>query len=161
MIARKEATLHTEGPLPAVVGDPERVTQLLSNLVANGLKYNNDPAARIVIGEVRGARAEGGEGDFVTLYVRDNGIGIDPEYHEQVFQLFRRLHHRDEYEGTGAGLAICQKIVEAHGGRIWLESSPGRGTTFYFTLPRSAEAVAGTTLGPAAAQGAPAGLGRR
>jgi PAS domain S-box-containing protein len=165
LIQRKEAVVRADDSLaecPAVTGDPPRLMQLLANLVGNGLKYNANQRPEVVIGYRPAPPAEAkANGRLVTLFVRDNGIGIDPQYHEQIFQLFRRLHHRDEYEGTGAGLAICQKIVEAHGGRIWLESSPGRGTTFYFTLPRSAEAVAGTTLGPAAAQGAPAGLGRR
>ncbi|MCI0458658.1 MAG: ATP-binding protein [Gemmataceae bacterium] len=150
MVTRREATIHTEGSLPVVLGDPERVTQLLSNLVANGLKYNHNPCPRVVIGEAgardegRGAREEGRGGvpsslapGFVTLYVRDNGIGIDPEHHQQIFGIFRRLHQRDQYEGTGAGLAICQKIVEAHLGEIWVESQPGQGATFYFTLPRA------------------------
>jgi PAS domain S-box-containing protein len=132
LIQRKEAVVRTEGTLPAVAGDPERVMQLLANLIGNGLKYNQSPHPEVVIGQAMGTSDVPGQ---VTLFVRDNGIGIEARFHEQVFRIFRRLHHREEYDGTGAGLAICKKIVEAHGGRIWVESEPGRGSTFFFTLP--------------------------
>ncbi len=151
LIGRKQAVVRVEEPLPAVVGDPERVMQLLANLVSNGLKYNQSARPEVVIGAVPGQESR--EDRFVTLFVRDNGIGIDPSYHEQVFRIFRRLHHRDDVEGTGAGLAICKRIVEAHGGRIWIESQVGRGATFLFTLPRHlapAERKPEVPRGPAA-----------
>jgi PAS domain S-box-containing protein len=131
LIQRKGGVVRVEGPLPGVGGDPERVIQLLSNLIGNGLKYNASPRPEVVIGRADEADSPG----MARLYVRDNGIGIDPQHHEQIFRVFRRLHRRDEYEGTGAGLAICKKIVEAHGGRIQVESRPGQGATFFFTLP--------------------------
>jgi PAS domain S-box-containing protein len=138
LIQRKEAVVRIEGTLPAVAGDPERVMQLLANLIGNGLKYNQSALPEVVIGQSMGTSDLPGQ---VTLYVRDNGIGIEPRFHEQVFRIFRRLHHREEYDGTGAGLAISKKIVEAHGGRIWVESEPGRGSTFFFTLPAQAPAA--------------------
>jgi light-regulated signal transduction histidine kinase (bacteriophytochrome) len=131
LIHRKGAQVRIEGVLPQVVGDRERIAQLIANLVGNGLKYNQTSPPVVVIGAVDGT----GSSSASTIYVRDNGIGIAPQYHEQIFRLFRRLHRREEYEGNGAGLAICKKIVEAHGGRIWVESEAGRGATFYFTLP--------------------------
>jgi PAS domain S-box-containing protein len=156
LIQRKQAAVRVAGPLPPVAGDPERVMQLLANLFANALKYNPGGRPEAVLGAVGsgewGVGSEKPEGEaaashsplptpysplpFATLYVRDNGAGIDPQYHEQIFRMFRRLHRGDEVEGTGAGLAICKKIVEAHGGRIWVESAAGRGATFYFTLPQ-------------------------
>lgn len=132
MIQRKNAMVQTEGALPTVVGDMERVSQLLANLVANGLKYNTQPRPRVVVGEI----ANPEQPEFVTLFVRDNGIGIDAKYHKEIFGVFRRLHRKEEYEGTGAGLAICKKIVQAHAGQIWVESASGEGATFFFTLPR-------------------------
>ncbi|MBI3824356.1 MAG: response regulator, partial [Planctomycetes bacterium] len=132
LIQRKEAIVLTEGSLPDIAGDPVRITQLLTNLVANGLKYNQNPSPKVVIG----AMPCPDELARVTVFVRDNGIGIDAAFHSQIFGIFRRLHQADEFEGTGAGLAICKKIVEGHGGRIWVESQPGQGATFYFTLPR-------------------------
>ncbi len=132
LIQRKGAVLVTEGALPDVVGDPVRVTQLMTNLAANGIKYNRDPQPRVVIGAIPCEDDPG----RVTIYVRDNGIGIDPAFHQQVFGIFRRLHQDGEFEGTGAGLAICKKIVEGHGGRIWIDSQAEQGATFFFTLPR-------------------------
>jgi signal transduction histidine kinase len=152
--------VRLDGPLPPVAGDPERVVQLLSNLVSNGLKYNKSPQPEVVIG-ARPADAAAGGRDFVTFYVRDNGIGIEPQYHDQVFRMFRRLHRRDEVEGTGAGLAICKKIVEAHGGRIWVESQPGHGATFLFTLPRLQSARRLTTVVDLPGDGRPLPAGER
>ncbi len=127
----------SKGHLPTVWGDRDRIGQLLANLVSNGLKYNKSLEPRVEIGATLDPH-----GRMVTIDVRDNGIGIDPQFHGKVFQLFRRLHTREEYEGTGAGLAICQKIVQAHGGRIWVESVPDRGSTFHVTLPAILESVA-------------------
>ena len=129
---RPGAVVRVEGVLPTAQGDPERITQLLANLVSNALKYNESLTPEVVIGG-RPGRDE--HAPLVTLYVRDNGMGIDPRYHEQIFRIFRRLHAREQYEGTGAGLAICKKIVEAHGGKLWVESAVGHGSTFFFTLP--------------------------
>jgi PAS domain S-box-containing protein len=160
LIQRTQAVVRVEGPLPPVLGDPERVIQLLANLVANALRYNNNPRPEVVIGWAVGVEPVGkgshhaltlgaaGPPEMVTLFVRDNGIGIDPAYHEQIFRIFRRLHRRDEVEGTGAGLAICKRIVEAHGGRIWVDSKVGQGATFLFTLPR--QKPAGRPAGGAA-----------
>ncbi len=140
LIQQKEATVLTEGSLPALSGDQQRIAQLLANLVANALKYNRNPAPKVVIGQVSGPLPASAPVDVdhrhAVIYVRDNGIGIDPKHHQQIFGIFRRLHQTDEFEGTGAGLAICQKIVQAHGGKIWVESQAGQGATFYFTLPR-------------------------
>jgi PAS domain S-box-containing protein len=134
LIQRKEATVLTEGSLPRVIGDRVRITQLLTNLIANGLKYNQSALPQVIVASQVRHEADGPR---VVVSVRDNGIGIDPAYHAKIFGIFRRLHRADEYEGTGAGLAICKKIVEAHGGRIWVESLPGAGATFYFTLPEA------------------------
>jgi PAS domain S-box-containing protein len=138
MILRRNATLTVEGQLPTLVGDPERVTQLLTNLVVNGLKYNMQPQPAVVLGEADRTDKAG----HVTLFVRDNGIGIDAKFHNEIFHMFRRLDRKNEFEGHGAGLAICKKIVQAHAGKIWVESAPGQGSTFFFTLPRSPQAAA-------------------
>jgi signal transduction histidine kinase len=117
--------------LPTVQGDPALLRQLLLNLVGNGLKFHREAVAPEV--RVR-ARATGGNGWEIT--VADNGIGIEPEYADKVFVIFQRLHGRERYEGTGIGLALAKKIVEFHGGRIWIDTQrPGPGTTVGFTLP--------------------------
>jgi signal transduction histidine kinase len=123
--------------LPYVVYDPVRLSQIFQNLLANGIKYRGERKPRIHIS----AREMEGE----TLFsVKDNGMGMDPERTEEIFGIFKRLHGKD-YEGTGIGLAMCKKIVERQGGRIWAESVPGEGSTFCFTIPRSRPATAHAT----------------
>ncbi len=118
----------TRNPLPTVMVDDVQLTQVFQNLIANAIKFKGDRPPRISVScEARGA-------DWV-FSVRDNGIGIDPQYFERIFTIFQRLNPRGKYPGTGIGLAMCKKIVLRHGGRIWAESKPGEGSTFFFTLP--------------------------
>ena len=118
----------TQDQLPIVVGDACQLVQLFQNLLGNAVKFRGERPSRVHVG------AEGGEGEWV-FRVQDNGIGIPPADAERIFRTFERLHTRDEFPGTGIGLAVCKKIVERHGGRIWAESKPEEGTTIYFTLP--------------------------
>lgn len=130
-IADADASL-TEDPLPVVIGDEGQLQQLFLNLLTNALKFRGDRPAQVHIGAVP-------DGDRWRLSVRDAGIGIEAKYSERIFEIFQRLHGRGEYPGTGIGLAICKKIVERHGGRIWIEpaaTGDGGGTVFYFTLAR-------------------------
>lgn len=114
--------------LPVVKADPTQVGQLFQNLVGNAVKFRGDKPPEV---RVKARR----QGSFWRISVQDNGIGIDPRFQDRIFDMFQRLHGKEKYPGTGIGLAICKRIVERHGGRIWVDSVPGQGTTFNFTLP--------------------------
>jgi len=116
------------GPLPTVNGDHGQLLQLFQNLLGNAIKFRGDTPPEVRVEAHK-------EGTRWRFEVRDNGIGVAEEHRQRVFQVFQRLHTRDEYEGTGIGLAICKRIVERHGGEIGVESAMGEGTTFWFTLP--------------------------
>ena len=117
----------THDVLPIVNGDATQLAQVLQNLVGNALKYTRDVPPRVHIA------AKEQEDEWV-FSVSDNGMGIAQHHFERIFQMFQRLHHRSEYPGSGIGLAVCHKIVERHGGRIWVESEVGKGSTFHFTI---------------------------
>jgi PAS domain S-box-containing protein len=121
----------THDPLPEVLADEPQLVQLFQNLLGNAIKYRRAGVPRVHVSVVRNA------GRNWRYAVRDNGIGIDPQYFERIFGMFQRLNKRDEFAGTGIGLAICKKIVERHGGTISVESRPGHGSTFHFTLAGS------------------------
>jgi PAS domain S-box-containing protein len=127
-IRESGAQVHVE-ELPTLLADGGQLTQVFQNLLANAIKFRGQETPQIAID------ARQMDDDWLFA-VRDNGIGIEPQYFERIFVMFQRLHTRTEYSGTGIGLAICKKIVERHGGRIWIESAKDRGTTFYFTLPK-------------------------
>jgi chemotaxis family two-component system sensor kinase Cph1 len=118
--------------MPSIIADETQMTQLFQNLIGNALKFHGEEAPRVEISAVR-------KGDDWIFSVRDNGIGIDPQYNDRIFEIFQRLHTCEEYPGTGIGLAIAKKIVERHQGHIWVESLPGKGSTFNFTLPVDAK----------------------
>lgn len=122
-------------PLPTVMGDGAQLMRLFQNLIGNALKYRR----KEVTPEIRISAQQADDGWRIA--VSDNGIGIEPQHYSRLFRVFQRLHGSNEYDGTGVGLALCKRIVERHGGRIWVESEPERGSTFYFTLPEGASAL--------------------
>ena len=131
MLDETRGTIHVPKPLPSVQADPSQMHQLFQNLIGNGLKFHKEEIPPEII-----IRAHEVENNMIRIEVEDNGIGIDEKYHGQLFTMFKRLHSREQYEGTGIGLASCKKIVERHGGNIGIKSTPGKGSTFWFTLPR-------------------------
>jgi light-regulated signal transduction histidine kinase (bacteriophytochrome) len=126
-IKENKATV-TQDPLPMAYGDIGQVTQVFQNLIDNAIKFHREEPPKVHVS----ARIEGNN---CICTIQDNGIGIAPEFINRLFTLFQRLHTRKDYPGTGLGLAICKRIVERHGGRIWVESVPDKGSTFYFTIP--------------------------
>ena len=136
MIKDNKVTISHD-PLPDVMADSTQLIQVFQNMILNGIKFRSEEAPKIHIA------AEKKASEWV-FSVQDNGIGIDPKYSERIFEIFKRLHKREDYNGTGIGLAICKKIVERHGGRIWVESELGKGSTFYFTLPADSLKVSKT-----------------
>jgi len=126
----ESAALVTHDPLPTISADSAQIAQLLQNLIGNAIKFRDEAQPRVHVSAQR-------QGPEWVFSVRDNGIGIDPEFKERIFLIFQRLHGRAEYPGTGIGLAVCKRIAERHGGRIWVDSEPGGGSTFSFTIPVS------------------------
>jgi len=128
-IRQKKIRLVVPDSLPAVYGNETQLKVLFRNLIGNAIKFNDkpDPVVEIAF--------QNGENNSYLFSVRDNGIGIEKEFYEKIFVIFQRLHRREQYEGSGAGLAIVRKIIELHHGKIWVESELGKGSTFFLTLP--------------------------
>ncbi|NIP86020.1 MAG: GHKL domain-containing protein, partial [Planctomycetales bacterium] len=134
-IGEADGQVHVD-PLPTLPADRTQMVQLLQNLIGNALTYHGSAPPLVHVS------AEQGEKE-VCFRVQDNGIGIAEEYVDEIFKIFKRLHSDSEYPGTGIGLATCQKIVQRHGGRIWVDSQPGKGSTFSFTLPLTPDMTGG------------------
>jgi signal transduction histidine kinase len=137
-LTERNVTIVIPRPLPPISCDTTRITEVFRNLISNAAKYNDNEAKRIEIGRLPTLETRHGTENDV-FYVRDNGIGIAAEFHEDIFRIFKRLNAEDnDKKGTGVGLTFVRKIIERHGGRIWLNSLPGKGTTFYFTIGKGA-----------------------
>lgn len=130
VIEENDAVIQREH-LPVIFGDSSQMFQVFQNLIGNAIKYRSEKTPKIQIS------VGGGKKDYWLFSIKDNGIGMEPEYANLIFEIFKRLHTKEEYEGTGIGLAITKRIVERHGGKIWVESEKGKGTTFYFTIPKN------------------------
>jgi light-regulated signal transduction histidine kinase (bacteriophytochrome) len=129
MVIEDNHAVVTSDQLPTVMADASQMVQLFQNLIGNAIKFRGEESPRIHVS----VQEKGNEWVFS---VKDKGIGIDPQFSERIFVAFQRLHSREKYPGTGIGLAICNKIVDRHGGKIWVESELGKGSTFYFTMPK-------------------------
>jgi len=134
-ISLLQTSIHDAGAevtcdeLPTIVGDRAQWVQVLQNLIGNALTYHGDQPPRVHVLAQR-------DGDEWVFCVRDNGIGIEPKYHERIFEIFQRLHDQQKYPGTGIGLAVCRRVVHRHGGKIWVDSEPGKGSSFCFSIPQ-------------------------
>jgi len=139
-LEQTHTTVEVDGPLPIIQADRVRLQEVFNNLLTNAIKYSDQAEKTVVVGQApAGVVVPGGANSsaYHVFYVQDFGIGIDPKHHESIFKLFKRLHAQEKYGGgTGAGLAIAKKMVEKHGGRLWVESALGQGATFYFALPK-------------------------
>jgi light-regulated signal transduction histidine kinase (bacteriophytochrome) len=139
-------TVEVRGPLPTIAADATRLREVINNLLTNAMKYSDKPERHVVVGEApadkAGVRGAANPDQYYVFYVQDNGIGIDAKHHDTIFRIFRRLHAHDKFGGgTGAGLAIAKKMIEKHGGELWVESVIGRGATFYFSIPKDYSGV--------------------
>ena len=149
LLEQRQAKILVPQPMPAISCDKTRVTEVFRNLITNAVKYNDKQDPRIEVGSLSNAQ-DSKDSESCIFYVKDNGVGIAAEFHTEIFRMFKRLQSEGakEEDGTGAGLTFVKKIVERHGGRIWLESEPGNGTTFYFTLPQPQESAADQDAAP-------------